>query len=103
MRRQWLRLALRRPGRSTQVTESGSHGTWGGAQEPERHHGRNLAAVEAAMALLLQASLLFQSGQTAMAETFCRARLGNERSLVYGALDTQAPVAALIARALPEL
>ena len=55
------------------------------------------------MALLLQASLLFQSGQTAMAETFCRARLGNERSLVYGALDTQAPVAALIARALPEL
>jgi len=55
MRRQWLRLALRRPGRSTQVTESGSHGTWGGAQEPERHHGRNLAAVEAAMALLLQA------------------------------------------------
>ena len=55
------------------------------------------------MALLLQASLLFQSDQTAMAETFCRARLGNERSLVYGALDTQAPVAALIARALPEL
>ena len=32
-----------------------------------------------------------------------RARLGNERSLVYGALDTQAPVAALIERALPEL
>lgn len=55
------------------------------------------------MALLLQASLLFQSGQVAMAEAFCRARLGNGRSLGYGALDSQAPIAALIERVLPVL
>ncbi|MFA5683851.1 MAG: isovaleryl-CoA dehydrogenase [Lysobacteraceae bacterium] len=55
------------------------------------------------MALLLQAAALLQSGNDAIAEAFCRARLGEGRSLAYGALDAAVPVALLIERALPDL
>ena len=53
------------------------------------------------LALLLQAATLFQSGNVAIAETFCRARLGASRGAAYGTLDAQAPLDALIERAFP--
>ncbi|MCX7555358.1 isovaleryl-CoA dehydrogenase [Xanthomonadaceae bacterium JHOS43] len=55
------------------------------------------------IALLLQAALLFQSEHTTLAETFCRARLGEGRSQGYGALPPDVPFDALLERALPVL
>lgn len=55
------------------------------------------------MALLLQASLLLQSGQDAIAETFCRARLGEDHGALYGTLPADAPLSMLIERAMPPL
>ena len=57
------------------------------------------------MALLLQASVLLQSDQNqgVIAETFCRARLGEDRGLLYGTLPADAPLALLLERAMPEL
>ncbi len=55
------------------------------------------------MALLLQASLLLQSGQPVVGEAFCRARLGEDRGLLYGTLGADAPLALLIGRAMPVL
>ncbi|PKH70234.1 isovaleryl-CoA dehydrogenase [Stenotrophomonas sp. Betaine-02u-21] len=55
------------------------------------------------VALLLQASLLLRHGDAAIADSFCRARLGEDRGSVYGTLDAQAPLSVLIERAMPML
>ena len=53
------------------------------------------------LALLLQTATLFKAGNAAIAETFCRARLGADRGLAYGTLAARAPLDALIERAFP--
>ncbi|MBB3191387.1 acyl-CoA dehydrogenase family protein [Halomonas cerina] len=50
------------------------------------------------LAQCLQGALLLRHAPTAVAETFCRSRLGDETSPVYGVLPGDAPLAALLAR-----
>lgn len=50
-------------------------------------------------ALALQAGLLLQSGNDAIANAFCESRLGREHGLAFGTLTTDAPLRALIDRA----
>ena len=52
-----------------------------------------------AMALALQAAILLAHAPAAVAEAFCLARLGPDRSAEYGALPDGVNVAALVARA----
>ncbi|MFB9260485.1 acyl-CoA dehydrogenase family protein [Dietzia aerolata] len=52
-----------------------------------------------AMALALQAAILLAHAPAAVAEAFCLARLGPDRSAEYGALPDGVDVAALVARA----
>lgn len=61
---------------------------------------RSRLVVERA-ALALQAALLLNTADAQIAETFCRARLGQEQGLVYGTLDPNAPFDLLIDRAKP--
>ncbi|MGD9865001.1 MAG: isovaleryl-CoA dehydrogenase [Pseudodonghicola sp.] len=51
-------------------------------------------------ALMLQASIFLKTGDEATAAAFCRSRLGGEHGLAFGTLGPDAPVAALIDRAL---
>jgi putative acyl-CoA dehydrogenase len=53
------------------------------------------------LALLLQASLLLRHAHSTISDAFCRARLSEERGTLYGTLDAQAPLDALIERARP--
>ncbi|SDM27824.1 putative acyl-CoA dehydrogenase [Modicisalibacter muralis] len=50
------------------------------------------------MAQCLQASLLLRHAPHAIAETFCRSRLGDGASPVYGVLPPDAPLEAILAR-----
>ncbi|GII80573.1 acyl-CoA dehydrogenase [Sphaerisporangium rufum] len=50
------------------------------------------------LALVLQASLLVRHGPPAVADAFCAARLGPERSLAYGGLPSGADLDAIIDR-----
>ncbi|WP_111413479.1 acyl-CoA dehydrogenase family protein [Billgrantia lactosivorans] len=50
------------------------------------------------LAQSLQAALLLRHGPNAVAETFCRSRLGVEASPAYGVLPADAPLAAILAR-----
>ena len=52
-------------------------------------------------ALMLQASVLLQAGNSEIAAAFCRSRLGNAHGLAFGTLPPDAPVALLIERAMP--
>ncbi len=62
----------------------------------------NARSIVEKMALLLQASSLFQYGDTAVAESFCRARLGTDhKGWVYGTLPDGIDCEALIKRAQP--
>ena len=60
---------------------------------------RTARQVVEAMALALQASVLVRYAPATVADAFVRARLGSERSLVYGALPTGVDLDALVARA----
>jgi putative acyl-CoA dehydrogenase len=51
------------------------------------------------MALALQASILLRAGNEAVAQSFCRSRLGGEHGLAFGTLPGDAPLQALIERA----
>lgn len=51
------------------------------------------------MARMLQAATLLKGGNAAVAEAFCRARLGGDQGLTYGTLGGAAPIATLIERA----
>jgi putative acyl-CoA dehydrogenase len=59
---------------------------------------RSRAVVER-MALALQASILLRAGNEAVAQSFCRSRLGGEHGLAFGTLPGDAPLQALIERA----
>ncbi|MDT8879434.1 acyl-CoA dehydrogenase family protein [Halomonas saccharevitans] len=50
------------------------------------------------LAQCLQGALLLRHGPPAVAETFCRSRLGGEAGPAYGVLPVDAPLAALLAR-----
>ena len=50
------------------------------------------------LAQCLQGALLLRHGPPAVAETFCRSRLGGEAGPAYGVLPGDAPLAALLAR-----
>ena len=63
---------------------------------------RSRRVVERA-ALALQASLLLRAGNGAVAEAFCRSRLGGEHGLAFGTLEATAPFGKLIGRAMPDL
>ncbi|MBB1027273.1 DNA alkylation response protein, partial [Dietzia sp. DQ11-38-2] len=52
-----------------------------------------------AMALGQQGAVLLAHAPAAVAEAFCLARLGDDRSAEYGALPDGVDVAALVARA----
>lgn len=54
-------------------------------------------------ALAIQAGLLLKSGNSEIADIFCRARLGNECGFAFGSLDSNAPLSTLIERAMPRL
>lgn len=54
------------------------------------------------LVLALQGSLLLTHGDPHVAETFCAARLGPERALLYGGLPATADLETLLARATPE-
>ncbi len=51
------------------------------------------------IALLLQASLLLRSGNTVVADAFCRSRLARSHALAFGTLTPGTPFTALIERA----
>ncbi|WP_458524412.1 acyl-CoA dehydrogenase family protein [Onishia taeanensis] len=53
------------------------------------------------MAQAMQAALLLRHAPAAVAETFCRSRLGEAPSPAYGVLPADAPLAALLARITP--
>jgi putative acyl-CoA dehydrogenase len=53
------------------------------------------------MALALEASCLIRAGNVAIADSFCESRLGREHGMLYGTLPGDAPMDALIERALP--
>lgn len=63
---------------------------------------RSRLVVERA-ALALQAALLIGSGQGALADAFCRARLDSDHGFAFGTLDPGAPLNAIIQRAMPTL
>ena len=52
------------------------------------------------MALALQASALVGAGNALVADSFCQARLGSARGMLFGTLPSNAPVTKLIERAL---
>ena len=52
----------------------------------------------AALALSLQASLMLRTAPDAVAHAFVSARLGENRSTLYGELDPRTDVATIIAR-----
>lgn len=54
------------------------------------------------MALLLQASLLLRHAPNAVAESFCRSRLGGAHGLAFGTLAGDMDFAAILERALPD-
>ncbi|WP_290647727.1 isovaleryl-CoA dehydrogenase [Aquisalimonas sp.] len=54
------------------------------------------------MVLAMQGSLLVRAGTPAVADAFCTARLGPERTLMYGGLSRGADLNAIVQRALPE-
>jgi putative acyl-CoA dehydrogenase len=53
------------------------------------------------MALTLQGALLARAGNDAVTDAFCRSRLGGHHGLAFGTLPPDAPLVALIDRALP--
>ncbi|WP_136254016.1 acyl-CoA dehydrogenase family protein [Onishia niordana] len=53
------------------------------------------------MAQTLQAALLLRHAPTAIAETFCRSRLGHDPSPAYGVLPADAPLATILERITP--
>ena len=53
------------------------------------------------MALALQASCLIRGGNVAIADCFCDSRIGREHGAMYGTLSSDAPMDALLERALP--
>ena len=54
------------------------------------------------MALALQASCLVRAGNVALADAFCESRLGRAHGVAFGTLPSDAPMAVLIERALPD-
>lgn len=52
------------------------------------------------LAIALQAGLLLRAGNLTVADSFCRARLGEHRATLFGTLATNTPVAQLIERVL---
>ncbi|MDN3518584.1 isovaleryl-CoA dehydrogenase [Aquisalimonas lutea] len=54
------------------------------------------------LTLALQGGLLVRGGSDAVADAFCTARLGPERTLLYGGLSAAADVDTLVNRAMPE-
>ena len=72
-----------------------------GFENPEDLEMRSRLLVERT-GMLLQASLLLRSENSAIAETFCRARLGAERGFALGCLDPLDAVDLLIERAMPQ-
>jgi putative acyl-CoA dehydrogenase len=55
-----------------------------------------------ALALALQAALLLRHADAAIADTFCRSRLGGEGGRCYGVLPASAPIGLLLTRAWPD-
>jgi putative acyl-CoA dehydrogenase len=53
------------------------------------------------MAMALQASCLVRAGNVAITDAFCESRLGRAHGAAFGTLDADAPLSALIERALP--
>jgi putative acyl-CoA dehydrogenase len=70
----------------------------GSAEELER---RSRYLVER-MGIALQASCLVRGGNVAITDAFCESRIGRAHGVAFGTLPMDAPMAALIERALPE-
>jgi putative acyl-CoA dehydrogenase len=62
--------------------------------------GRSRHVVER-MGMALQASCLVRGGNVAIADEFCESRLGKAHGVAFGTLAADAPIGALIERALP--
>jgi len=58
-------------------------------------------ALAGRMALLLQGALLIQHGDPAVAQTFCRSRLGADWGRAHGTLPSGLPLAAIVERTTP--
>ncbi|MBZ9559583.1 MULTISPECIES: acyl-CoA dehydrogenase family protein [unclassified Modicisalibacter] len=69
--------------------------------EPQDALEANARWLTQRMAQCLQASLLLRHAPNAIAETFCRSRLGDGVSPVYGVLPLDAPLDAILARIEP--
>jgi putative acyl-CoA dehydrogenase len=54
------------------------------------------------MAMALEASCLVRGGNVAIADAYCESRLGRGHGVAFGTLPANAPLGALIERALPE-
>ena len=54
------------------------------------------------MAMALEASCLVRGGNVAIADAYCESRLGRGHGVAFGTLPANAPLEALIERALPE-
>jgi putative acyl-CoA dehydrogenase len=67
--------------------------------DPAEFAARSLAD---RMALALQASLLLRHAPPAVADAFCRARLGGDGQRQFGTLPAGTDCAAIVARAMPE-
>ncbi len=73
----------------------------------QRLHGNADLPLEARVlvedaVLALQGALLVRNGPAAVADAFCAARLGPERTLMYGGLDAGADLDGILERAAPE-
>ncbi|MFI5257502.1 MAG: isovaleryl-CoA dehydrogenase [Gemmatimonadales bacterium] len=68
--------------------------------KPQDLEARSRRIVER-MAIALQASCLIRGGNVAIADSFCDSRLGREHGIAFGTLPSDAPVGALLERALP--
>ena len=71
------------------------------AGTPDGLEARSRHLVER-MALALQAAVLIRGGNVAIADIFCESRLGGKHGAAFGTLPTDAPIDALIERALRE-
>jgi putative acyl-CoA dehydrogenase len=67
--------------------------------KPQDLEARSRRIVER-MAIALQASCLIRGGNVAIADSFCDSRLGREHGIAFGTLPSDAPVGALLERAL---
>lgn len=71
-------------------------------EDQENLEARSRLVVERT-AIALQAALLFKTAPREIAHTFCRARMGEERGIALGCLDSDAAKDLLIERAMPRL